>query len=388
MKKFINPFYFVIFLSSLLFYLLKLDYKNYKYIDLHGFPYYIIILNIMFIILGLAIPLMKYNTLNIKKYNYNLKYNKYFMKILKVMLAIGVFCTIIKIIIVFKNIGLPTNPLFFVQSRMAFFRGEFHFPFIIQVGAFLLFPSLVCFLLLYKFKKYNKKYILALIVIMIILNDVIIGGRGVIAFVFIYILFFNLFFDKFLHKDITYIKNIIIGLTIVISFFIYINTIREGSNFYNALEQLISYMIGPFFATFIDLTKLFNDPVHTYGFYTFGGILRYLINLNLDFGYVPIYKNYNMGFNSFLYISYIVRDFGFAGSLLFSFIIGIIAQYLYISLKRNFELIKFLIFINIMILLFFFFRDIASKWTSWWTILFTIFIMIIGGVKIEKNTNS
>lgn len=307
------------------------------------------------------------------------------LKFVNLFIIVGILGTLLKAFYLLSKYGFSLNLKTFVSIRLDYLTGALSIPLVLLVLSHFLYIGVA--LSFFEYLSYKKPiYIIKhyVIILFIVINDVIIGGRGAVAFtlvlstvLFIYSIYFKLI-DK---KSIKVFALIyIIGLIISIYYFMSVSITREGNeDIKYALDMLVLYLVGPFYAT-DTLFQIMDINIlpDTFGFYTFGAFSRFFSSYfgitSLDFGYVPIYKDLQYGFNSFTIISYLVKDFGAITAFLLMFILGIYTQYLFYSLHKRFSTKKFLVFVMLIIVVLFSPRDVATKWLSFWLVLISIFL--------------
>lgn len=306
------------------------------------------------------------------------------------LLVIGIFSTVIKLSIVLIKYGTPNFSnlfIYFTQVRLEYLAGNLQIPIILIILKQSLFVSLILYsVLVFLFrKKLTTKIVLTLT--FLLLDDLSTGGRGYIFFAFIlcfsiYIYAIKFRFIRFGLKEVMVISLLFM---LIFTYIISIPMAREGlegfEGFLRALDSIILYIVGPISATSYLIEEQQVNILPKYmGFYTLNGILRLVLppsvfNLeSLDFGYVPIYKNLDLGFNSFTAVSYLFSDFGYIFASIYTFLLGFFLEVFYQKTKSRFSLENFLFFISIFVIIVFYVRDIATKWVSWWMIIVSILI--------------
>jgi oligosaccharide repeat unit polymerase len=395
----LNPIFLFLALNIIIFALYNLNIYYFTFIPIPRINAIIIFISVFLIVLGMLSASFLFLSSKPIKFSKEIYYNnsnKY--KIVFILEILAVIASFIKLIYFVKYFGLPTSLGFFGQVRVSYLTGEFTYPSILDVFALLLWPVAITHFVLYKFfkiKVHLKHF--ALSVFLLLVNNMIVSGRGQIGFLVILIFLYGIYIDNVIIKKPIDKKKFLLLTALSFIYIILIALSRIGykeilDGIVYGLNEFVLYFLGPYPATSLILDKyLAGNIKNTFGLFTFGGLVRYSIGLfpniksifNSTFGYVPIYSNFNYGFNSFTYIAYLIVDFGIVGLLIFSFIIGFLASYFYYKLKFNFTILRLVLFVSIFVIVILYERDIVTKWVSWWLCLLSI-PMINQFVRIKK----
>jgi oligosaccharide repeat unit polymerase len=282
----------------------------------------------------------------------------------------------------------------FGPIRIAYLKGELSYPLVIRFFEILFIPMFYCNVFLYTFSESpvrSKRSLLfysILWFLLIAFSDISIGARSQIAFAFFIILIVYLL-RQALRNDDSNARASYFSMSALVVFisalFIFIGSQREGVPLRVGLEQFLIYIVGPSYATMMLFkNQLSNYLGRTFGYYTFGGILRIFFgdsSIPLDFGYTPIYSNMKIGFNSYTLLSYFWQDFG-VFSILLLFLLGFSVSKVYIKLMRNPSIKNFVFASAMLFIISLSFRDLITKWVSFWGLLL-FSLMIFKAIKAK-----
>lgn len=356
---------------------------------------YLLSMELISLIFGLLIPYFLYDIeLNPSHdFSFRVSWKKLFI-INLIGLIFSWVSVLVKLFLILRTIGL-TSILFNLGTiRYAYLSGTFSVPIVIRISELFNFPLFTINMIYTRFTEGKRRRYLRLNTIFfflaIALSDILIGARSQIAFAIALIIS-----NELIYRTIDFLKlgygshrtsrNFVLffGMILFFLFSLFVNIQREQFAISVALEQLVTYVVGPLVATVVLFSNQIQDIFgSTLGYYTFGGILRFFfensrmvsIKIPTDFGYTLIYKSLDYGFNSYTAFSYFYSDFGLL-SLFYLFFVGIFISTMFRSFIRLPTVEVY--FINVMTLSFLIlsFRDLITKWISFWVLLiFGLFI--------------